>query len=410
MSIITYDFFLALIAVLLCIYYNIHVLLFSAKILPGFRKNKCWYYLFSCVNTGALLLYDLTDLPFFPVYFIGILILVLEYSFLSKASMRQKAFGASVFFFHISVIHVLVIALYSSFRNLSVIDLFENAAFYYQTWILTLSLLLVILLIVSKKLNINDIKKISDTKPYSKISTIITISIISLLALESYFLIQPSELEKYELYAIGTSAFCTLLFYYFFLYSINFVKLYMYKRKNDKIKDSHSELLSEKHKLEQEISRDSLTQLFTKSFIQKTLEVTCSLPNSKFAVLFVDINGLKKVNDTYGHEVGDVYICSVAEAIKQAMRKDDIAARIGGDEFLILLNNLTKDDVSIIISRINEYIEAQNEKVEYQVAVSIGSTYVDSEIEKKTFEQIVKEADAQMLKEKKNFYKRLEVK
>lgn len=102
---------------------------------------------------------------------------------------------------------------------------------------------------------------------------------------------------------------------------------------------------------------DSLTGLVNRSVLNERIKQTIGLAQrsqSQFAVLFIDLNAFKQVNDTYGHEVGDVLLQQVSMRINQQLRDTDTLARIGGDEFVILLAQINgSDDVKKFMARIN---------------------------------------------------------
>lgn len=90
---------------------------------------------------------------------------------------------------------------------------------------------------------------------------------------------------------------------------------------------------------------DSLTQLPNRNLLSNRLEHQLNLmqrQKSQLAVLFIDLDHFKYVNDTYGHSFGDELIINVANKISQCIRKSDTIARLGGDEFIILLPNITE--------------------------------------------------------------------
>jgi len=119
------------------------------------------------------------------------------------------------------------------------------------------------------------------------------------------------------------------------------------------------------------------------------------------AVLFLDLDGFKKVNDTLGHSAGDLLLMTTAERITRCIRESETAARLGGDEFGIILSEVTHErDAAIVADRI---IETVNEPVqlaerEYYVKTSIGISLFPSDgNEPKT---LVKNADTAMYRAK----------
>ena len=120
---------------------------------------------------------------------------------------------------------------------------------------------------------------------------------------------------------------------------------------------------------------DELTQTLNRRSGMETLNRAyeqCSSNGSSFTVGFVDINGLKKVNDTYGHEAGDRLIKAVAAAIKHHIRESDSLARLGGDEFLIVLPGCTRRRAEEIWEKIEADLE--NGVMDLQQTLQIGAS------------------------------------
>lgn len=155
----------------------------------------------------------------------------------------------------------------------------------------------------------------------------------------------------------------------------------------DILKDYIQELYRLNMKLKQKESiikkfayYDKLTEIANRTLFYKISER--SLNNAKrknklLGLMFIDVDKFKCINDTYGHEVGDKVLIKVAEILKEAIRKEGIVARYGGDEFLMLLPNIKKyNDYKNIISRIasnNKRIKF-NEK-EINISLSIGVSF-----------------------------------
>ncbi len=128
---------------------------------------------------------------------------------------------------------------------------------------------------------------------------------------------------------------------------------------------------------------DSLTELPNRKLFVEMLEQMLKHasrragddPHNKMAVMFLDLDRFKNVNDTLGHEVGDVLLQEIAKRLKSCVRGTDMVGRIGGDEFVALLSNVSSpDDVAGIAAKMQRAVE---EPVHYQqhelrVSVSIG--------------------------------------
>lgn len=120
------------------------------------------------------------------------------------------------------------------------------------------------------------------------------------------------------------------------------------------------------------------------------------------SLCFLDINGLKEVNDTIGHKFGDELIISVANVIKETIRDNDFLIRLGGDEFLIVFNGIGVEMAEVIWERIVlKYNQInQNDNRPYNISVSHG--VVDFENKQKTHvDELINAADEKMYEEKK---------
>lgn len=150
--------------------------------------------------------------------------------------------------------------------------------------------------------------------------------------------------------------------------------------------------------------RDELTGLANRALFKQLLKHEISQSqrqDGRFAVLFIDLDGFKQVNDNVGHDAGDVLLCTIAERLEKSLRKSDVVARLGGDEFVVIMNNI-KDSETIakvaekIIRQIRKPVSSGANIVE--VGCSIGiSIYPDNGLDA---DNIVHHADAAMYRAK----------
>jgi diguanylate cyclase (GGDEF)-like protein len=143
--------------------------------------------------------------------------------------------------------------------------------------------------------------------------------------------------------------------------------------------------------------RDPLTGLGNRVALDNSLEYQWQMAQryeQDLGVLMIDIDFFKKINDTYGHDIGDDVIKHVAESIKVTTRQTDMVFRYGGEEFLVLLNKTTTLGSSIIAERIRENIENLNlvdaKGQLIKVTASLGGTHLKAGSSKS---KLVQEAD-----------------
>lgn len=122
-------------------------------------------------------------------------------------------------------------------------------------------------------------------------------------------------------------------------------------------------------KLEQEVSRDGMTGLLNRSAWDRLLleqDRKCDLLGEPASVVVIDLNDLKQINDTEGHEAGDRYITLAADSIRSVARSQDAVARLGGDEFGILLEGSAAQDPGPILERLQDVLQQAG------IAASVG--------------------------------------
>lgn len=150
---------------------------------------------------------------------------------------------------------------------------------------------------------------------------------------------------------------------------------------------------------------DELTKLLNRrgflNHARQMLSVTKRLKRDG-ALFFADLDGLKVINDTYGHEEGDNAIKVVADVLKKAFRESDVLARLGGDEFTIFTLNATSNMLDMFEKRIDSYVDEYNETSNkaYKVSVSVGAVpFLHTDVT--DIESLMNQADIQLYQQKK---------
>lgn len=124
-------------------------------------------------------------------------------------------------------------------------------------------------------------------------------------------------------------------------------------------------------KLSHENNTDALTQLYNRRFFSEALQ-TLNIPH--FALLSIDIDHFKAVNDTYGHDVGDKVLVCLAKRFQEVLEDDAVLARVGGEEFALLIHDTDQQAIQVLcdtLLRVTQQIKVIDD---LRVTVSIGAT------------------------------------
>ena len=158
-----------------------------------------------------------------------------------------------------------------------------------------------------------------------------------------------------------------------------------------------TEQLNSKAQIEYLSNYDSLTGLFNRAYVDKIIaEIVCPA-NLPLSVIIGDMNGLKLINDMFGHEKGDQLIINVARVLQKCCRKSDLIARWGGDEFLILLPNTSEEICQKVEARI---AKACRETPHNTIELSIATGNATLENPATTFSEVFNNAENKMYKKK----------
>lgn len=175
-----------------------------------------------------------------------------------------------------------------------------------------------------------------------------------------------------------------------------------YESIGSSIENLHRQMILKRsiHELDELHMRDALTGLYNRFALKRFQDRYTK--SGLYSVVMMDMDGLKIINDTFGHLSGNHAICITADVIRESVKKDDLIVRFGGDEYMVLSRCTEKSYWEEQRAEVNrtliKYVEQQ--KLPYKLGVSIGYAIYDRECDT-SFEDCCSRADKEMYEEKK---------
>ena len=185
------------------------------------------------------------------------------------------------------------------------------------------------------------------------------------------------------------------------------IQIQLLKNLLEEITNKYDEFIEEQEQELKDVKlkskEDPLTRLYNRKFLYDYIEKIWIKENRRknfsFALIFIDLDNFKPVNDNFGHEEGDKVLKKVANILKESFRKSDFIIRFGGDEFIILLNlqNIDISNIKKIIDSLRKRVEEKLKK--YSLSFSYGVAIYPKDGE--NLYTLLKKADMKMYEEKK---------
>jgi len=178
------------------------------------------------------------------------------------------------------------------------------------------------------------------------------------------------------------------------LYAAQVGQLLVRVKAEEALKKSEAELKDALTILEYQSTHDALTGIYNRTFFEKTI-ADLSAVDYPVTIISLDADGLKVVNDTLGHAKGDELLINLVRVLKNSIRETDILARVGGDEFIIILPRTDKVNAKLIVERIYNNIDSFN-RAESQMPLSVSLGVATADNQNISLQDVIKQADKEM--------------
>lgn len=168
---------------------------------------------------------------------------------------------------------------------------------------------------------------------------------------------------------------------------------------NQRAKNELNMVIKEMTKM---VNHDYLTKIYSRRYFTNKLKTQLDTNNDHMVIALGDIDNFKKVNDTYGHSMGDQVLNTVASIMNDVCRENDIVARWGGEEFIIFFPNVTVDTAKLFVETMREKIaqkKMKDKEIYFSVTITFGLVQISPDL---TIEKNISLADTALYQGKKS--------
>lgn len=402
MSVIVFDNLwieIAVAAVLLvAIYYSIAPAKpLLATLVEGCHPKPGPTWLFALYETGIVWCAVFLHLPLILFYILIYLSKCLGVRLASRSFTHQLWFFVNMLASHLAVGHLLGLAVLGLWFDKSPYQIYHEPALSLMAACSSLVFTYVAVLILRRVTEPSHLKALADAavkQPEISWFTWATPAYIMFDSIPCMFDLPYAEVP---LFLLGSTLLLLLQLYIFLGYAYRiFVRRHV-ELEFRALERQQMEHFRRTQALRKLANVDALTHVYSRAYLMKQLHRMLA-EKKEFCVTYVDLNGLKYINDTYGHEAGDAYLLATADSLNLYLRPADVLARIGGDEFLVVMPAITVDEAEILMRE--AALKFEQEPHAYPHSFSFGIVQVAADSSEQA-EEVIHRADMVMYKDKK---------
>lgn len=359
------------------------------------RRDTAWYYISVFVFPVLVFVaWGMVNIPL-PIFYLVIFLGKLARAIRDKESQRREFFLISLAHLASMALHMILIAVAALCLGSTAKALLEQ-----PFWrIFTLSVVLATNVLVGlgiPRLNmvLEVLRTQSDTAEVKNFMVFLLFCNATLL-LDSVLCISDIEWGLLPVFLIGSAVLVEF-------YLIRFIKHLYAILKERYLEEEHGRLVErlgrqsrDAAELRSKTVKDSMTGVFSRRYGMERTEAFLKA-GTPFSFVFIDLDHLKRINDQEGHHAGDQYLIRFAREFSSRLRKTDVFARVGGDEFIVLFPNCTPEAAT---QRMEDIRVSLVHDCSTQFLFSYGVTHASGDAPE-TVEQIIRRADQAMYRDK----------
>ncbi len=327
--------------------------------LPGIdgeaAGTKTEYMIRAGIKTVILLLCWYAHLPLFVMYLLILFGYAASFLAIGKRNKLNLFFWGNFFSICFMAVNLICLAVLSLLTGQILRDVYMNHITYLVAIGMTLLIVNLINTMLKGRFFVEGITLLtSDEKRFNQLVSFEWFAVgylifdsISFAFVLPYFLL--------PVFLIGSSLLLMIQFVLFLVHTYRIIEKAHYEAEYYRLEEERADHVKRQMSLQKLAYIDGLTGAFTRRYAMQMLE---SMQEDRLdvTVAYIDVNGLKKVNDTLGHLEGDHYLKIIADNLNRELNKSDILSRIGGDEFLIISNSTDTEAMESMLEHANEVL------------------------------------------------------
>lgn len=364
------------------------------------KKTADIYLYKSLVISGTLLfLMCLFPIPLSVFYCLLYIEKCLLY-FPMKGKLEKGWFYINIIFILYITIHMISIGILALTvrRDISIVEVIADPVL--RTVSLSFAVLVQILLelwLICHAESMKAVSSVSERGVGFMFSKFLWFCVVCAMA-DSFLCLNDSLDAPITFFLIGSNLLLLLLLLSFLRNSYSIARNIHLEEEHQRLEKEQKEGMERTESLKKTASVDLLTGAYTRRYAMNFMR-TLMDELTHFVVVYLDLDHLKQINDSMGHQAGDQYLTDFARIFRDSLRKEDIFARVGGDEFLVIMPGCSQEEAYQRISRVRDEMEKGRHGAT-AIAFSFGAVCYDSE-EEMNLEQLLGEADRSMYADKR---------
>lgn len=331
---------------------------FMHRVSPKYAIRGKSHIFFNAASVGTILLCYMLSLPPIYLYIVSFFVCAFEYRQIAAHSSVQFWFWTHMRFLHFSALHMICLGSVALYNNMTLRAVYDTAQLWMLTMFLTICLLSCAFGMQRKVISAETLRLLFDDAKRLKRLIAFEWFATGYVLFDAYTMIRDLPYTLMAWLLIGSSGLLLLQLYLFVLHAARVILNARYETEYYRLEAERAERVKTQMRLRSLAYTDDLTGVYSRRYAISLLESMLQDAEG-LSLAYIDLNGLKKVNDGEGHLAGDRYLLLAAKRLNEQLRAEDTLARIGGDEFLVIAPKSDRARLEKLLETANRALQAE---------------------------------------------------